>query len=62
MAEDRNEQGRFGGQYMVQDRDHMSDIAQVPDKANRDRVRQSDQSQTGGRQQGSDRSASRQQG
>lgn len=54
MAEDRNSEARFGGQYMVQDRDHMSDISQVPDKATRGSVRQADQSQAGARQQGGD--------
>ncbi len=61
MAEDRNE-SRFGGQYMVQDRDHMSEIRQTTDKANRG-VRQSEQSQSGGGQQGNgDQSALAQQG
>lgn len=63
MAEDRNEQSRFGGQYMVQDRDHMSEVPQATDKANRGGVRQSEQSQGDARQQGGDdRSAGRQQG
>ena len=53
MAEDRNDASRFGGQYMIQDRDHMSGISQETDKADRG-VRQSDQSQSGGRQQGGD--------
>jgi hypothetical protein len=35
MAEVRNNEGRFGGQYMIQDRDHMSEIGQSADKANR---------------------------
>ena len=50
MAEERNKESRLGGQYMVQDRNHMGEIAQAPDKANRGRVRQSEQSQSGGRQ------------
>jgi hypothetical protein len=63
MAEDRNNEGRFGGPYMVQDRDHMSEISPVTDKANRGGVGQSEQSQAGGRQQGSDdHSPGRQQG
>ena len=61
MAEDRNEASRFGGQYMVQDRDHMSEIAPVEDNANRGGVRQSEQSQTGSRQQGAERTARGQQ-
>jgi hypothetical protein len=63
MAEVRNDESRFGGQYMIQDRDHMSDIAQTSDKANRSGVRQSEQSQSESRQQGAgDDSAGRQQG
>jgi len=54
MAEDRNDQSRFGGQYMVQDRDHMSDISEVSNKPGRTGVRQADQTQTGARQQGGD--------
>ena len=62
MTEVRNNQSRFGGQYMIQDSDHMSEIEQTTDKANRGGVRQSDQSQSGGRQQGGDdQSASTQQ-
>ena len=61
MAEDRNEASRFGGQYMVQDRDHMSEIAPVEDSANRGAVRQSEQSQTGARQQGGERTTRGQQ-
>jgi hypothetical protein len=61
MAEVRND-SRFGGQYMVQDRDHMSEINQAPDKAKRG-VRQSEQAQDGGGQQGGrDQSATGQQG
>jgi hypothetical protein len=62
MAEDRNDQSRFGGEYMIQDRDHMSEISQVADKANRGGVRQVEQAQTDGRQQGGDQSAGGQQG
>jgi len=62
MAEDQNE-NRFGGQYMVQDRDHMGEIPQVADKVNRGGVRQPEQSQAEGRQHGSgEHSASGQQG
>ena len=63
MTEVRNNESRFGGQYMIQDRDHMSEIPQTSDKAGRSGVRQSEQSQSDARQQGSgDDSASRQQG
>ncbi len=63
MAQVRNNQSRFGGQYMIQDRDHMSEIDQATDKANRGGVRQSEQSQSEGRQQGGDdQRADRQQG
>jgi hypothetical protein len=62
MAQVRNNESQFGGEYMIQDRDHMSEIDQAADDANRGRVRQSEQSQSGGRQQGGDDSASGQQG
>ena len=58
MAQVGNESG-LGGEFMIQDRDH--EIDRATDKANRG-VRQSEQSQTGGRQQGSgDTTAGRQQ-
>ena len=53
MAEVRNDVSRFGGEYMIQDRDHMSDIAQTSDRAGRSGARQSEQSQSEARQQGS---------
>jgi len=62
MAEVRNNENRFGGEYMIQDRDHMSEISQTTDKANRGGVRQSEQSHAEGRQQGGDQGAGRQQG
>ncbi len=62
MAEDRNDQSRFGGQYMVQDRDHMSEISDAPDKSNRGVVRQPEQSQPVARQQGGNDSPTGQQG
>ena len=62
MAEDRNSESRFGGQYMVQDRDHMSEIPQATDKATRGGTRQSEQSQAGARQQGGEQNARGQQG
>jgi len=60
MAVDKND-SRFGGQYMIQDRDHMSDVSPTTENAPRG-VRQSDQSQSGSRQQGGDQSANTQQG
>jgi hypothetical protein len=63
MSQAGNSENRFGGQYMIQDRDHMSEISQTTDEAKHGDVRQSEQSQQYGRQQGAgDRSASRQQG
>ena len=51
---DVNSENRFGGEYMIQDCDHMSAIPQAPDKAKRGGTRQSEQSQTDDRQQGGD--------
>jgi hypothetical protein len=63
MAVDRNKDDRSGGQYMVQDSDHMSQSRPAPDKAKRTGSRQTEQSQVGGRQQGgNDHGNSRQQG
>ena len=62
MAQVSNSEDRFGGEYMIQDRDHMSEIDQATDKANRGGVRQSDQSQSDTRQQGGEDRASKQQG
>jgi hypothetical protein len=57
MAEVQNSVDRFGGEFMIQDNDHLADIAQSGDttqtgakRANR----QSDQSQSRSRQQGGD--------
>ena len=54
MAQAGNSEDRFGGEYMIQDHDHMSEIGQSSDNANRG-VRQADQSQSDRRQQGGDR-------
>jgi hypothetical protein len=54
---------RFGGEFMVQDSDHMSGIDRQADKANRGNVRQTEQSHSAGRQQGSgDHGTAHQQG
>ena len=52
MTQVGNNEDRFGGPYMIQDRDHMSEIDQPKEKANKGDVRQVEQSQTNGRQQG----------
>ena len=52
MAEDKSEAGRLGGEYMVQDRDHMSEAGQMGGQASHGRGRQFEQSQSGSRQQG----------
>jgi hypothetical protein len=63
MAADRNNVSRLGGQYMVQDRDHVSEANELADTAKRGNIRQAEQSQSGGGQQGGgDHSASRKQG
>ena len=56
MAQTGN--NRLGGQYMVQDRDHLSEIDQNTDQATR-KVEQVDQSQSETRQQGDDRNNDR---
>ncbi len=61
MVEDRNNQSRFGGEYMIQDSDHMSEIPQSTDKANRG-VRQAEQSHSESRQQGGDQGEGARQG
>jgi hypothetical protein len=62
MAEVRNE-SRFSGPYMVQDRDHMSEIPAGPEEAGVGGSRQPEQSQSSSRQQGSvDQRSSREQG
>jgi hypothetical protein len=62
MAEVRNNESRFGGEYMIQDRDHMSEINQATNEADRGGARQSEQSQSDSRQQGGDDDANAQQG
>lgn len=51
MAQARNNENRFGGEYMIQDRDHMSEIRDV-DGTQDTGARQSDQSQSQSGQQG----------
>jgi hypothetical protein len=63
MAQVQNNQSRFGGEYLIQDSDHMSGISERSNAAQVGAVRQSDQSQTGSRQQGGgDQHAGSQQG
>ncbi len=50
MAQAAKNDNRFGGEYMIQDRDHMSEIAN--DGAQDNAARQSDQSQSQSGQQG----------
>jgi len=64
MAEDKREVEREGGEYMIQDRDHTSEVGQMGGKASHGRGRQSEQSQGGsqqhgGGQQGGERSRKR---
>lgn len=54
MAEDRSKAPNAGGPYMIQDRDHMSDIAQAGGETGRSDRPQSQQGQSGGGQQGGD--------
>jgi hypothetical protein len=49
MSQSGTNQDRFGGEYMIQDRDHMSEIA---DNASRRGSRQVEQSHSSDRQQG----------
>ena len=63
MAQVGNTEDRLGGEFMIQDRDHMSDSGQAKDKTSRNSGRQSEQSQGASRQQGAnDKSAGRQRG
>jgi hypothetical protein len=62
MGQDRNQADRLGGEYMIQDRDHMSKTGQMGDEASDRGGQQSDQSQGGSRQQGDDQQSGRQQG
>ena len=50
MAQVGNED-RFGGEFMVQDRDHMGDVSPATGKAKTGNARQVDQSQADGGQQ-----------
>ena len=54
MATDRNKADRLDGPYMIQDRDHMSEIGQVGGEAKGRGGRQAEQSQSDSRQHGSD--------
>jgi hypothetical protein len=63
MAQVGNSENSFGGEYMIQDHDHMSEISNSTDSAQRGNARQVEQSQSRDRQQGSvDQNASAQQG
>jgi len=63
MAQAGNNEDRFGGEYMIQDRDHMSEIDPVTSKAKTGNARQVDQSQAnGGQQSGGSRTSAGQQG
>ena len=62
MSQARNED-RFGGEFMVQDSNHLSGTNPTTDTANQGKARQAQQSQSGNRQQGSlDNDAASQQG
>ena len=62
MAQTGNNQSRFGGQYLIQDLNHMSEIETTHD-TKRGGARQAEQAQSHGRQQGGDdEHASTQQG
>ena len=63
MAQVGNTEDRFGGEFMIQDRDHMSEVRQTSVKGHRGGNRQSEQSHTESRQQGGDEpGTNRQQG
>ena len=53
MPEDKREAERLGGEHMIHDRDHTTDIGQMGGESRRGGARQSEQSQSGSRQQGS---------
>jgi hypothetical protein len=57
MTQVGNNQDRFGGEYMIQDSDHMSGIAPSNDQADTGSNKQADQSQNDSRQQGGDRNS-----
>jgi hypothetical protein len=60
MSQVGNNEDRFGGEFMIQDHDHMADIGQG--SGNAKRGRQAEQGQSEGRQQGGDHSSASQQG
>jgi hypothetical protein len=63
MTEEKNKANRFGGPYMIQDSDHMSEIGQVGGEAMDGGERQVGQSHGETRQQGGgDHSTGGQQG
>ena len=61
MTEEKREAERLGGEYMIQDRDHMGGPGQMGGEVGQRRGKQFDQSQggsgqqEGGRQQGGER-------
>jgi hypothetical protein len=60
MTRSANNEDRFGGAYMVQDRNHMGEIRQAPEKAGHGRARRAEQSPGNGhRQSTGKRSAAR---
>jgi hypothetical protein len=62
MADEKNKANRFGGPYMIQDSDHMSEIRQVGGEAGEGSSRQVGQSQGDSQQGGVDHSGGGQQG
>lgn len=52
MAEEKRNAEQQGGEYMIQDRDHLSGIGQVGGESNRGRGRQSEQSMGDSRHEG----------
>ncbi len=62
MAQVGNNEDRLGGEFMIQDRDHAVQGSPQANKANRGNVRQSEQSHSGARQQGSGDNATGRQG
>jgi hypothetical protein len=63
MAQVGNSENSFGGEYMIQDHDHLSEVSKSTGSAQRGNARQAEQSQSGDRQQGSvDQNASTQHG
>jgi hypothetical protein len=62
MAQVGNSEDRFGGEYMIQDNDHMGNVGKAQRIARTDRAHQSEQSGSSSRQQGGDHQDSGQQG